>query len=264
MKIIGGEDRKYLGNNYHVVGQPFDAYNRMAYHGYKYDPSAGLSDEEMDRILAQLSEQIAHLSHQEQKARMVVYVLEHTRIDVNPHDYFIGLYSWNRAPSKYTLNRWYPQLVRDHCAEAAETMRRFEDAGMNYGGLDFDHTVPDWDSLMQLGFRGILERAERFHAKLKAQGEVTEKQEAFYCGVVIEYGGHTGVHRAAGAVRPCAEARQGRDCDAVPASPVRGRAAEHAGHPAADLSVLYDQRERGSLSGSLPRPRLGRDAVFLL
>ena len=187
MKIIAGEDRKYLENKYHVVGQPFDAYNRMAYHGYEYDPSTGLSDEEMDRGLAQLSEQIAHLSHQEQKARMVAYVLENTRIDVNPHDYFIGLYSWNRAPSKYTLNRWYPQLVRDHCAEAAETMRRFEDAGMNYGGLDFDHTVPDWDSLMQLGFRGILERAERFHAELKAQGEVTEKQEAFYRGVVIEY-----------------------------------------------------------------------------
>ncbi len=66
---------------------------------------------------------------------------------------------------------------------------------MHYGGgnmagyspLDFEHTVPDWDSLMRLGFTGILDRIGRDHAKLAEEGILTEKQEAFYRGVVIEY-----------------------------------------------------------------------------
>ena len=58
-------------------------------------------------------------------------------------------------------------------------------SGSVYGGLDFDHTVPDWDSLLSLGFKGILNRAEESFNKIK---NPTEKQKDFFEGLKIEYG----------------------------------------------------------------------------
>ncbi|MGI6172493.1 MAG: pyruvate formate lyase family protein [Christensenellales bacterium] len=195
MRIITAEDRNYLENKYHRTDEPFDAYNRMAYHGYEYDPSTGMTDEEMRVGLEDLSKRLEGLPHPVQKARMFEYVLDNTRIDVNEHDYFVGIYTWNRPISKFTLHKWHDETLEKHCGDDIAHLKLAADAGMHYGGgksagyspLDFDHTVPDWDSLMALGFPGILKRIEESRKRHADAGTFTEGQEAFYWGVKIEY-----------------------------------------------------------------------------
>jgi hypothetical protein len=52
---------------------------------------------------------------------------------------------------------------------------------------DFDHVVPDWASLVELGFVGIRERARDYRRAHEGKGELTEKQKAFFDGIEIEY-----------------------------------------------------------------------------
>ncbi len=186
MKLITDADRAYLENKYHYTDKPFDAFRRMQYHGYEYDPATGLSDEEMDAGLAALSKTLEGQPHPVHKARLFEYVLDHTRIDVNEHDYFIGIWSWGRPLDKYTVNPWHKEVM-DAFPQAAKRLRDATEAGETYGGLDFDHTVPDWDRMMKLGFPGLLAYAKESHEKLKASGALTEKKEAFFQGVTIEY-----------------------------------------------------------------------------
>ena len=49
-------DRKFIENKYHKTDEPFNPYARMAYHGYGYDKSTGLEDEEIRDGLAKLYE----------------------------------------------------------------------------------------------------------------------------------------------------------------------------------------------------------------
>lgn len=180
------QDRATIERKYHIPGEKFDAFQRMNYHGYAYDEATGLDDARMDESLAVLSKKLQGQPHPVHKAKLFAYVLDHTRIDVNAHDYFIGVYSWGHPISKYTVRIWEKEVAAE-LPEATAILQDYEVSGVAYGGLDYDHTVPDWDSLMALGFSGLLTRArERFQA-LEMAGTVTEKQKNFFTALEIEY-----------------------------------------------------------------------------
>lgn len=186
MELISKLDREYLENKYHRTDEEYNPFNRMAYHGYEYDPQTGLTDEEIDHGLAVLEQELQGLSHPIIKAKMVEYVLDNTRIDVNEHDYFVGIYTWCRPISKHCINKWHQEV----CSQFPEATQRLHDsfeAGADYGGLDFEHTIPDWDALMKLGFPGILQRIRAQYRQIRSEGRLTEKQENFYRGVEITY-----------------------------------------------------------------------------
>ena len=159
------EDRKTIEMKYHIPGEKFDSFLRWNHHGYDYDITTGLDDAEIDSGIIKLSEEISHLSRPVQKAKLFEYVLQNTRIDVNEHDYFIGIYTWCRPILKYTAHKWCDELYNAN-PEQAKVLADLAKSGCVNGGLDFDHTVPDWDSLFELGFKGILRRAEENFNKI--------------------------------------------------------------------------------------------------
>lgn len=177
------EDRKTIERKYHIPGEEFNPFLRWNHHGYDYDTTTGLDDEEIDAGLLNLSEEINHLPRPVQKAKLFEYVLQNTRIDINEHDYFIGIYTWGRPLSKYTVSKWNAEVYSHH-PEQAQILSDLSKCGCVYGGLDFDHTVPDWDSLLSLGFKGIISRAEESFNKIE---NPTEKQKAFFESLKIEY-----------------------------------------------------------------------------
>lgn len=182
------DDRKKIENKYHKTNEEFDGFQRMAYHGYDYDEATGLTDEEIDLALCEISKASGNKPHTAVKAQMVAYVLDHTRIDINENDYFIGLYSWGRLIDKYTVNPWYREVEKKADKRNSATKRsELAATGTAWIGLDFDHTVPDWESMTRLGFRGMLKRADDAYEKLKKATGLTEKQEIFYCAVRTEY-----------------------------------------------------------------------------
>ncbi|MBQ7387355.1 MAG: hypothetical protein IJW03_04220 [Clostridia bacterium] len=184
--MINERDREYLNNKYHRTDEPFDAFRRMDYHGYEYPEDSGMSLSDIDKGLGELDKELVGEPHQMHKAKMVKYVLDNTRVDVNEHDWFVGFECWSRPISKYTCNKWHAEVLGRYSEQYNEFLK-LDKAGFVYGGLDFDHTVPDWDAIMSLGFSGLLKRLHDRYASLSESVSLTEEQENFYRGAVIEY-----------------------------------------------------------------------------
>lgn len=182
---ISAEDRQHIENKYHLTDQPFDGLKRMAYHGWAYDEATGLSDEEIRSGLEELAASLADQPRPVIKASAMAFVLDHTRIDVNGHDWFVGIWSWNRLPDGVTVKPWDAEVM----ARAAEKFghNRRRELGLSGAAtmpLDYDHTVPDYDSMLELGFPGLLRRLEESYRNTP---HPTEKQTVFYRAGKIEY-----------------------------------------------------------------------------
>lgn len=184
MQYILREDFEYLTNKYHLTDQPFDPFRRYLYHGVEYDPATGLDDAQTDDALHALFDELREQPHPIVKARAFAFVLDHMRIDVNPHDYFVGLYNWGR-PTRFIQNLWKEEAFAPHAAAMRE-IADLKESGAAMLFPDFDHVIPDWDSLLRLGFPGLLERARSYRRTREERGELTAQQAAFFDAVEIE------------------------------------------------------------------------------
>lgn len=181
------QDRKFIENKYHKTDEPFNPYNRMAYHGYDYDKSTGLEDEEIRDGLAKLYEKTKDLPHPVAKAYAVKYVLENTKIDINEHDFFVGFWSVNRLPKCITQDKWHEEVFDNILPGLKEKMHDMNESGAIAIWPDFDHVVPDWDSILKLGFSGLKKRAEEYRELHRNNNTLTAETEAFFDGIIIEY-----------------------------------------------------------------------------
>ena len=66
-------------------------------------------------------------------------------------------------------------------------MRDYNASGAITIWPDFDHVIPDWDSLMCLGFVGIRDRARQFRKLHEDKVPLTPAQEAYFDGIEIQY-----------------------------------------------------------------------------
>jgi formate C-acetyltransferase len=187
MFLTLSQDRPFLENKYHRTNEPFDPFRRMAYHGHDYDPNTGLDDDGIRQGLQQLSETCRGLPHPVAKARAVAYVLDNTRIDVSEHDYFIGLYSWGRLIAPTTLTAWHREVFAEHLPGLQDRLSQYKQSGAFTAWADYDHAVPDWQALFELGFSGILDRARRYRRAHEAKAPLTPEQTAFFDAIAIEY-----------------------------------------------------------------------------
>ena len=167
-------DMETLENKYHDTSKEFNAYARFIYHGWEYDVSTGYDDAEMDAELAKLNQTLMGEPHPIHKAKLFAFVLDHTRIEINEHDYFVGIYANNRPLLKYISGPWGGAVYASFPKEQ-RILNEQDRAGAAYGWLDFDHTVPDWDSLLTLGFAGILDRLHTSYQTLSKQGEISQE-----------------------------------------------------------------------------------------
>lgn len=181
------DDRSFIENKYHKTDEPFNPYSRMAYHGYDFDKSTGLEDEEIKDGLSKLYEKTKDLPHPVAKAYAVKYVLENTKIDINEHDLFVGLWSVNRLANSVTLNKWNAEVFETILPKVKQKMNDMNESGAVAIWPDFDHVVPDWDAILCLGFPGLKKRAEEYKELHKARGTLTPETAAFFDGIIIEY-----------------------------------------------------------------------------
>lgn len=185
--MITKADRYHIERKYHDPEKEFDAFKRMAYHGIGYIEESGLDDEQILNGLKQLEKETEKLSHPVARAKAIKYVLENERIYINEHDYFVGLYSLSRLANRTTFDKWAKdsQSLRD--TDTLKCSRDFNNSGAVMIWTDYDHVVPDWKSLMELGFSGIRERAREYKRKHKENGTLNSEMTAFFEGIEIQY-----------------------------------------------------------------------------
>lgn len=182
------KDRTLIEGKYHDPARPFNPFARMAYHGWECPEDSGLPIDSIKAGLEEVAAKYAGESHEVRKARAVEYVLAHTRIDVRECDYFPLVYTWNREIKAMTVEKWCGELFGEKVAkDVAETYALFNQSGSATIWPDFDHVIPDWDSIMSLGFPGLLERARAYRAKHEVAAPLSAAQRAYFDGIEIEY-----------------------------------------------------------------------------
>lgn len=180
-------DRYYLERKYHDPEQEFNPFRRRAYHGTGYIEESGLSDEELLQGLEALAQDTAGLPHPVARARALQYLMENERLYINEHDYFVGLYSLNRLANATTFKKWEAEAKAYRDEQTLEWAADFNACGAAMIWTDYDHVVPDFESLVTLGFAGLRERARHYRALHREKGTLDEGKEAFFEGIEIQY-----------------------------------------------------------------------------
>ena len=122
------------------------------------DPSTGLGAAALRRELAErMPAWKAGLPWADAKAKAFAYLCDRTAIDVSPLDWFPTFARWTRHTTN--LHPFWPHLEarrREVVSTWAYSPRKYR---MYYSGYqDFDHSAPDWDDILKLGFPGMAAR----------------------------------------------------------------------------------------------------------
>ena len=181
------QDRYFIERKYHDPEKGFDPSDRMKYHGIGYIKESGLSEQEILCGLKKLEPQIESLPHPVARAKAIEYVLQNERVYVNEHDYFVGLDSLNRLANTVTFEKWKKESEQFRDSSTLKKAEDFNQCGAVMIWTDYDHVVPDFQSIVELGIPGLLERARIYRKKHKENGTLTKEGEAFFEGIEIQY-----------------------------------------------------------------------------
>lgn len=167
------------------------------YEAPAYRDGSGLTYDELEKGALALAEELAGEPHPVVKARAFAYILEHTRLAVNPRDWFGFHFDVLKVVGKADIG-WHVQMllrrlsskwIKELCEGpvqpyVSERARQGRDDGLFVMYPDYAHSSPNWDDLLALGLPGLLARARHFR---REQTELTPVQAAFYDGIEITY-----------------------------------------------------------------------------
>ena len=121
------------------------------------------------------------------KARCFERVCQQMYIDVNPHDDFpgFGCFDRKKRPLAPLLRRWNAEIDTTVNKECAQICAARNQAGLHMIWKDFDHSVPDWDAMLELGYPGLLERLKKFRAGHEKNGTLTPAVAAHFDGMEL-------------------------------------------------------------------------------
>jgi len=153
-----------------------------------YSQAEGLSHDEIIAGLNRLYKDCEHMSRPLAKAIAFKYVLDHTRADVSPHDWFIGIEEYGKKSIQQVFcSRWERELMEQVLPEA----NRKKDINNKIGRLktyiDYCHSVPDYDAIFALGFPGLLRRSEEYRQMHIENGSMTPDKKDYFDAIKIEY-----------------------------------------------------------------------------
>ncbi len=138
---------------------------------------------EMENEILKNDEKIQHMPHPVRKARAFEFILQNTRISCDCRDIFPNINSVDRVIGRTLTEKWKKEVFEEIIPEIGQRRAYYEKNAICTIWPDYDHSVPYWDRLIDLGFKGILEESE----KIRKNSTLTEKEEAFFEGIKITY-----------------------------------------------------------------------------
>ncbi len=185
MEYLYGEDKTFIEQKYHPLDGTFQPYNRFSAAGYACDAGTGLTNTEIAEKITALMEETDGMPHSLVKAKGFALVLDHMRIEVNEHDYFVCMGGYARLLQPL-LSKWNREVFSEPFGD--EEMRNaYIRSGTASLWLDTDHFVPNWLYIMEKGIPGILETVRTYREKQEQKMPLTPEQTAFYESIITEY-----------------------------------------------------------------------------
>lgn len=184
MEYINSASYDYIMNKYHDTTKPFEPLRRYNFRNDAiFSPESGMDPEALLDGIMENDAAYAHLTHPERKARAVEFVLQNTRFACDARDIFPAINALDRPLKKTLVQQWYNEIFLDTIPEINQRKLQLERDGIVTIWPDFDHSVPMWDDLFELGLTGVLERSERIrHSKPR-----DTQEDGFFEGIRITY-----------------------------------------------------------------------------
>ena len=176
MKYLSDESYEYIKNKY-VTGERFVRRDEI------FSEESGMAPDDIISAILENDKEIEHLSHPERKGRALEFVLKNTRISCDKRDIFPAINMIDRPIFKTLIWRWENEVFLDKVADVWNFRTKLWKDGIVTIWQDYDHSVPVWDRLFELGFSGILAESER----IRAEKPRDEKENAFFEGIKITY-----------------------------------------------------------------------------
>ncbi len=186
MRYISEIDKEYIENKYHDTTKPFDPHQKFTYHGTETEYSDGLDDAQMAEVITKMHAESAGKQRAVVKANAFAFVLDNAKIHVSEKDYFPCIYNWGRPLDTPMIIKWIDELFESIPGLNGQ-IEAYRESGTADMWLDTCHVVPDWHDILSLGFTGMLDRVKEYHEKYKVENALTEKEEAFFTSIEIEY-----------------------------------------------------------------------------
>ena len=191
MNYVKQEDYEYISGKYHDTEKPFDSFKRYIRRDDIFRQDSGMDPEMLTAGIWENDRLYSDLPHPVRKARAIEYVLKNTRISCDKRDIFPAINMvdrplsnmWDRPWDSTLLGAWRKEVLFEIVPEVERRRKQLERDGIVTIWLDYDHTVPIWDRLLELGFAGTLAECERARRKRP----LNDKEEAFFEGIRITY-----------------------------------------------------------------------------
>ncbi len=187
MNYISENDLKYLKNKYHRDDGSFNPFSRFICNDSAFDMNTGLDSKQMEASLREYLATLTDTDHGVIKAKAFRFVLEHTPINVSANDYFVAIHSADRVISHVLCNKWNNEVFGSILPEVNKHLDPLRCDGALTTWPDYDHSVPNYDYILPLGFVGMLEKAREAEAHfIEKNGGIGESERAFYESIYIE------------------------------------------------------------------------------
>ena len=151
------------------------------------DNGTGLDNEGLKRAVVERAAELerAGVLRRTVKAELFRLVVEKMRIEADPRDWFPAIAVWDRQdrPLKAVLQRWNREVDETDVPDVFDEVKRRNHAGLQEMWKDFDHSVPDWDAVLKLGFPGLRARAETAAGRWRSSGRMDRFAEDFYAAL---------------------------------------------------------------------------------
>lgn len=148
-----------------------------------FSEDSGTSPEEIMAGIWENDKKYEHLPHPVRKARALEYILKHTRISCDGRDIFPSINMIDRPLDKTLIGSWHKEIFEEIIPEVNSRRRQLERDGIVTIWPDYDHSVPVWERLFELGITGILDESE----SARRGAELSPEEDAFFEGIKITY-----------------------------------------------------------------------------
>ena len=151
-----------------------------------FDPNTGLEPDALaEGLKAIFAEKIHKVPNATLRAELFAFLYDNVQIEINTRNLFAAKINHQKLMTQYTVAfKW--RVMEQYSPSTMELQKNAIEWG-SMPGIDYHHTLPNWNDIQRLGFAGMLERAVRRQQELALDPNATEEQRIFIDSVVTVY-----------------------------------------------------------------------------
>lgn len=156
--------------------------------------------EKLEAKVMELADTLKDEPHPVIKARCFDYILENAPVYINPCDWFgialeaqkmTPIYDIGCSPRRILSllsSKWHSELNEKlNLSEDSHFVQNARGYLLNEFYIDYNHSTPNWDDILEYGISGLLKRVNEYKTDLCKKAPLSKEQIAYFEGIEITY-----------------------------------------------------------------------------